>query len=116
LAGASTAAAAGFGSTDRVGGRGGVLSVGMWDWLGFSWRRTARLNDCHAGVVSAAVGTGGSRNAKYQAALSYVSCMRAHGVTNYPDPAADGALHVTFQAGGKGGAPTSSGIDRMSPP
>jgi hypothetical protein len=41
--------------------------------------------------------------------------MRSHGVLNFPDPTSDGQIDVKFASGGKGGAPASSGIDRMSP-
>lgn len=62
-----------------------------------------------------AAGSGsGTLGAKYQAALRYVSCMRSHGVPNFPDPASNGSLNVKFATGGKDGAPASSGIDRMS--
>jgi hypothetical protein len=56
-----------------------------------------------------------SSTAKYRAALAYVDCMRSHGVANEPDPAANGDINVQFATGGKGGAPASSGIDRMAP-
>lgn len=59
---------------------------------------------------STATGNG----AKYRAAMLYVSCMRSHGVSNFPDPTSDGQINVNFASGGKDGAPVSSGIDRMS--
>lgn len=63
---------------------------------------------------SPTAGNGGN-TAKYQAALAYVNCMRSHDEPGFPDPAANGTLNVNFATGGKGGAPVSSGIDRMSP-
>ena len=64
---------------------------------------------------SQTTGSGGSTAAKYKAALTYVDCMRSHGVSNFPDPTSDGQINVQFASGGKDGAPVSSGIDRMSP-
>ena len=64
---------------------------------------------------SSAAGTGGSTATKYEAALSYVDCMRSHGVPNFPDPSADGQINIDFAYGGKDGSPASAGIDRMSP-
>ena len=64
---------------------------------------------------SQTTGSGGSTAAKYKAALTYVDCMRSHGVSNFPDPTSDGQINVDFAHGGKDGAPVSSGIDRMSP-
>jgi hypothetical protein len=61
-----------------------------------------------------AAGNGGNTNARYQAALAYVNCMRSHGVPNFPDPTSNGTLNVNFQTGGKGGSPGSSGINRNS--
>ena len=58
---------------------------------------------------------GHGSTAKYKAAFAYVDCMRSHGVLNFPDPTSDGQIDVKFASGGKGGAPASSGIDRMSP-
>jgi len=42
-------------------------------------------------------GNGGNTNARYQAALAYVNCMRSHGVPNFPDPTRNGTLNVNFQ-------------------
>lgn len=56
----------------------------------------------------------GTPSGKYRAALAYSSCMRSHGVGNFPDPSSNGTLSVKFATGGKDGAPRSSGIDRMS--
>jgi len=64
---------------------------------------------------SPAAGTGGRTAAKYEAALSYVDCMRSHGVPNFPDPSASGQINVDFAYGGKDGSPASAGIDRTSP-
>lgn len=61
-----------------------------------------------------AVGGNGASNAKYRAALAYVSCMRAHGVVNFPDPTSNGTLNVTFATGGKDGASGTPGINRNS--
>ena len=62
---------------------------------------------------SAATGIG-ANSSKYRAALAYVSCMRSHGVANFPDPSSNGMLNDDFASGGKGG-PISSGINRNSP-
>jgi hypothetical protein len=64
---------------------------------------------------SQTAGRGGGTATRYKAALAYVECMRSHGVSNFPDPTSDGQINVNFASGGKDGAPTSSGIDRMSP-
>jgi hypothetical protein len=56
----------------------------------------------------------GASNAKYRAALAYVSCMRDHGVANFPDPTSNGTLNVTYATGGKDGSPGTPGIDRNS--
>jgi hypothetical protein len=61
-----------------------------------------------------AVTGNGASSAKYRAALAYVSCMRQHGVTNFPDPTSNGTLNVTFATGGKDGAPGTAGISRNS--
>lgn len=61
----------------------------------------------------AAAGNGGNTT-KYRSALAYVNCIRSHSEPNFPDPAANGTLNLNFATGGKGGAPVSSGIDRMS--
>jgi hypothetical protein len=65
-------------------------------------------------AAAAAAGNGGNTNARYQAALAYVNCMRSHGVPNFPDPTSNGTLSVNFQTGGKAGSPESSGINRNS--
>ena len=54
-------------------------------------------------------------NARYHAAFAYVDCMRKNGIANFPDPTSGGQINVKFATGGKDGAPSSSGIDRMSP-
>jgi hypothetical protein len=63
---------------------------------------------------SKAAGNGANTTARYRAALAYVSCMRSHGVVNFPDPTSNGTLNVNFQTGGKDGSPVSSGINRNS--
>lgn len=51
-------------------------------------------------------GSGSSSN-KQQDALKFSECMRAHGVSNYPDPGSNGAISIS---GGPG-----SGLDPNSP-
>lgn len=63
---------------------------------------------------SSAASANGTHISRYQAALKYVSCMRSHGILNFPDPTSSGALNVHFATGGKGGSPQSSGINRDS--
>lgn len=65
--------------------------------------------------LPAATTRNGINGAKYRAAFAYVSCMRSHGVPNFPDPTSDGQINVQFAIGGKDGSPATSGIDRMSP-
>jgi hypothetical protein len=47
-------------------------------------------------------GSGSSSSSRYQAALKYSECMRAHGVTNFPDPGADGSIEI--QSNGPSGS------------
>jgi hypothetical protein len=49
--------------------------------------------------------SGGSSSANTQALLKLASCMRAHGVTNYPEPNAQGRMIIT---GGSGGVDPNS--------
>jgi hypothetical protein len=59
--------------------------------------------------------SGGNTTTEYRAALAYVTCMRSHGVPNFPDPSSNGQINVDFAHGGKGGSPASAGINRNSP-
>lgn len=57
-------------------------------------------------VVLAACGSSAkSATAKTDASLEFSQCMRSHGVSNFPDPGADGTLDLT----------PSSGINPRSP-
>lgn len=44
----------------------------------------------------------GSNSSRYEAALKYSECMRAHGVANFPDPGADGSIEI--QSNGPSGS------------
>lgn len=50
----------------------------------------------------------GSSSSKYADALKYSQCMRSHGVPNFPDPSANGAIGI------QGGPNSSNGLNPNS--
>jgi hypothetical protein len=58
--------------------------------------------------TSSSASTKDPANGHYSQALAFSKCMRAHGVTNFPDPSTSGGgVHVSISAG--------SGIDPQAP-
>ena len=60
----------------------------------------ALLTVACAGGSSSDPGAGGSTN--YAKALAYSECMRAHGVSDFPDPNSDGTIAIQAQQNGNG--------------
>src|SRR6266568_4250959 len=52
-----------------------------------------------ASVSSSASATASSSGSARASALAYSRCMRAHGISDFPDPAADGSLKLGAQPG-----------------
>jgi hypothetical protein len=57
------------------------------------------------GGPSSSSGSGPSSSGEIAAALSFSKCMRAHGVTNYPDPTQTGSNHITQSFSGDTNSP-----------
>ena len=72
-------------------------------------------DDYHTRIDLSGFGKWQRRHREVQGCLRVRRLHGSHGVPNFPDPTSDGQINVNFASGGKGGAPGSSGIDRMSP-
>src|SRR6266571_2463733 len=52
-----------------------------------------------ASVSSSASATASSSGSARASALAYSRCMRAHGISDFPDPKADGSLQIPASSG-----------------
>jgi subtilase family serine protease len=70
----------------------------------------AVLTAC-SGRLSSSVGLASTGSATYRANLAYAQCMRAHGLTKFPNPRPSGTFHFVGQLNGHGNSPAARAND-----
>jgi subtilase family serine protease len=70
----------------------------------------AVLTAC-SGNLSFSAGSASTGSATYRADLAYAQCMRAHGLTKFPNPRPSGSFHFVGQLNGNGNSPAARAND-----
>jgi subtilase family serine protease len=70
----------------------------------------AALTAC-SGNLSTSAGSASAESATYRADLAYAQCMRAHGMTKFPNPRPSGSFHFVGQLNGHSNSPAARAND-----
>jgi len=70
----------------------------------------AALTAC-SGNLSTSAGSASAESATYRADLAYAQCMRAHGLTKFPNPRPSGSFHFVGQLNGHSNSPAARAND-----